>query len=187
MELEKQLRVAACAMVLFTLWLSAAASAQSTPQTGVESPKFLFNVGAAFLTGDSPRKTEFSFGVGYERPIYRKERDPLQRSMIGFQLDYVPVKSNVEHRGTITTMPEIIYFKRIWPSGKNRFWGTIGAGYRYCAWDVPESKLHVDQNPSWMVGVGYDFTTKYYAEMRFIGGEHTSDCGVLLTKVGFRF
>jgi hypothetical protein len=185
----KALGRSALVIVLVALILPSCVTAGALQEKAFNSarPNLYIRTGPAFLIGDTPNTVEPMFGIGYERPLHRTVKDPDRQTMIGFSLDYIPVRSTRDGRETISTMPELLYLKRTGLIKRYHVWGAIGAGARWSSADLPEMKLHVDQNPAWMLQAGIDFTRNYFAGVRFIGGWRPGIDGLFTTEVGYRF
>lgn len=175
--------------ILLTLLLATCATAQwqNAPAFDPARNNFYVRAGGAFFIGDVPNTVEPTGGIGYEWAISPRSRCSLNRTMIGFSLDYIPIKSRQPRNRTVSTMTELIYVKRTGLFGPYNSWGEIGIGAWWANRSIDEMNLHTDQNPAWMLGGGYDFTQHFFIEARFVAGWHPSDDGMFVLDVGGRF
>lgn len=188
MEAGKGMRRVSLAISLAALLLALCAVAQAASvYVDPARSNFYVKVGAAFLIGEVPNAIQPTGGIGYEWPISSASRCSTGRTVLGFSLDYIPVKSEVPKDRTVNTIPELFYVKRTALFGAYNTWGEIGVGARWSSRSLDDMHLHTDQNPAWMFGGGVDFTTNLFAEARFIAGWHPGDDGLFTTDIGYRF
>jgi len=131
-----------------------------------------------------PNPIQPTGGIGYETKL--RSTNAGGAVLFGVSLDYIPVPTSKNGQALVTTMPELLYLKRVGP-GNTPSWWTIGIGARWSSQDMPEMNLHVDQNPAWELEYGKDFSRNSFGSIRFIGGWRPWDDGLFTTELGFRF
>ncbi len=145
--------------------------------------EFLLRVGALFPVGDTEDSTEFIGELEWE--FYRLNATRLSLLVGWTEVTHIPAPGLGEEDTSL--IPILLNYKRLFSRGRNPWFITVGIGAIFA--DDPISVMDLDDDWSfwWQVGVGVEFSRRWFLEVRYMAGENPDDDALPSVFIGLRF
>lgn len=148
--------------------------------------EFGLKLGAAFFTGDTVDSSQVIGGLEYNTQEVEGNGD------FTFSADYIPVTSRTAMGDThqISLVPVFVNYRiggDLETPRPRGIYGGFGAGAFWASGDIPEMRIEKNWGFAWQAFTGYNLSPNTFLEVRFIGGQHLKEDGILVGQIGIRF